>query len=482
MSRNLFAITGFFFISFLIILFLSEGSSDPGDGIRHFEIAHYSLSHPQLFLHHWGKPFFTLAAAGPSQFGLNGLIIFNIICAMLTALLTFRISEKLFPGRNSLIVIPFLLLTPVYFAVIFSGLTEPFFALVLTSGIFLFTRKKFAVSAFLISFLPFIRTEGFLLLPLFGILFLYRKNFLSALLLSAGTVIYSIAGGLIYGDFLWVIHQNPYANLNQNYGSGSLFYFLGKNEFILGIPLVICFVLGIISFFQKRNNRFSGKSANTWILAAGCFCIYFFAHSWFYWKGGYGSIGLIRVIAGVAPCMAIICLAGYHFLISFIPDKGPIQLTFNLVLAGALCFYVVRQYPLPFQKTHEQVQLDKAAALIKSSSSCTGVIWYQHPYLTYALEEDPFNTDRFRELWGYNRDQPCLELGPEDCMVWDSHYAQYEAGIDEEIIAGCGNINKVIEFVSGKKEADMKKGSEFYRVIIFNKRSLVQTFPLSYRR
>lgn len=478
MNRSLFAITGLFFIFFLLILFFSEGTYDPGDGIRHFEIAHYSLQHPGLFLHHWGKPFFTFAAAGPAQFGLKGIILFNIACGLISSLLCFRIAQQVFPGKNSLMIVPFLLLTPIYFPTLFSGLTEPFFSLILTAGIFLCARKRYAVCALMLSFLPFIRTEGFLLLPLLGLFFLLKKQWIPLFLLPAGTVIYSIIGGSIFGDFLWVLHQNPYENLNLNYGSGNFFHFLGKNEFILGIPLVVLFVLGSISFFLKK----SFPVPDLWFLIWGCFLIYFLSHSYFYWKGGYGSIGLIRVMAGIAPCMALICLTGYHLLLSPVTGKRIARMGFNALLLGLLSFYAIRQHPVPFKKTHEQVQIDKAAELIKSSPGCSGIIWYQHPYITYALGEDPFNLERFRELWDYNKNDPCFVMGKEDCIVWDSHYAQYEAGIKDKLIEDCGNIVKVAEFVSEEKEADMIKGSDFYRVIIFNKRPWVQTFPLSDRR
>ena len=126
------------FVGLLVILFYlnSDGLFDSSDGIRHFEISRFSWNHPELFLHHWGKPFFTLISSPFSQAGINGILLFNFICGMGSGII---IQNFL---RRSAMTPPWLGLmllfgAPVFFGTLFSGLTEPFFLFVLSIEFYL---------------------------------------------------------------------------------------------------------------------------------------------------------------------------------------------------------------------------------------------------------------------------------------------------------------------------------------------------------
>lgn len=43
------------FVLMFCISFFSEGTFDPGDGVRHYLISRYSWQHHYLFLDSWGK-------------------------------------------------------------------------------------------------------------------------------------------------------------------------------------------------------------------------------------------------------------------------------------------------------------------------------------------------------------------------------------------------------------------------------------------
>ncbi|NNK80780.1 MAG: hypothetical protein HKO93_04710, partial [Flavobacteriales bacterium] len=77
-----------------IVAFTSGGLLDTGDGIAHYQIARFSWSHPELFLHHWGKPLFTLLSSPFAQIGFNGMITFNLICAALTGYYLLKLSKS----------------------------------------------------------------------------------------------------------------------------------------------------------------------------------------------------------------------------------------------------------------------------------------------------------------------------------------------------------------------------------------------------
>jgi hypothetical protein len=71
-------------VFFAILTAYSEVTYDVGDGIRHFMVSKYSWQHSNLFMYSWGKPFFTLISSPFSQFGINGIYFFNILCGVLS--------------------------------------------------------------------------------------------------------------------------------------------------------------------------------------------------------------------------------------------------------------------------------------------------------------------------------------------------------------------------------------------------------------
>ena len=92
---NLLIVTCLSFIFVGYTYFLGENILDPGDGIKHFQIAKYSWDYPSLLLHHWGKPLFTLLSSPFAQLGFNGMIFFNILLFVVCAVFILKIAQQL---------------------------------------------------------------------------------------------------------------------------------------------------------------------------------------------------------------------------------------------------------------------------------------------------------------------------------------------------------------------------------------------------
>src|ERR1700722_11209994 len=82
------------FIYACVILALSSGTYDSGDGINHYLIARYSWHHHHLFIDDWGKPFFTIISSPFAQFGLKGISVFNILCGLASSYFAYKIADK----------------------------------------------------------------------------------------------------------------------------------------------------------------------------------------------------------------------------------------------------------------------------------------------------------------------------------------------------------------------------------------------------
>lgn len=443
-------------VFFFLISYLSDATYDPGDGIRHYLVSRYSWQHPDLLLYSWGKPFFTILSSPFSQFGLIGMNVFNILCGIGAAYFTFKTAQKL-GINNALLAIVFLLFTPCYFPTLNSGLTEPLFSLVLIVSIYFFISEKYIPSAILLSFLPFVRTEGNFIIFLFIIVFVIRRKYFSMLFLGSGSLVYSIVGLFYFNDFFWIINQNPYNGDNKAfYGSGDLLHFVNNYNFILGTVLTVLFCVGLLSFiwiiFRATLNKkiVEGKLPEEFFLIYGSFLIYFIAHSIMWWKGLANSLGLLRVIAAVAPCSALICLRGLNAIILPVIDKNKI-IKFSIV--GIIVLLVIRspfkhEY-FPYRYDQEQTVIKQAGDWFVNSEFKDKKVYYLYPLLAHVLNIDSFNPDKVGELWGL---YPAIKewgigvIPDSTIVIWDAHFGPNECRIPLDTIMNDPNFKLIKKF------------------------------------
>ena len=239
----------------------------------HYLLARYVPQHPQNLLDHWGKPLFTLLASPFAQLGFTGAKIYNCLVGVLSAWFTYKTAERL-GMKTALASIILLLFAPMYFLGLNSSLTEFTFSLVLIAGFYYITADRFYVAAIILSFLPFARTEGFILLPIIGLYFIWQKKYIQLLFLGLGLVVYSTIGAFYhYHDFFWVFTQNPYAGKNGVYGhSDNFWHFAAGYRDIIGEPQKWLFIIGFVSFLFKVNRASkTGIEKTDSILNIGCY-------------------------------------------------------------------------------------------------------------------------------------------------------------------------------------------------------------------
>ena len=285
-----------FFILCCVIAFRYDGTGDTGDAVQHFQFAQYAFKHPENFFSHWAKPLFTLFAAPFAQFGFVGIKIFNSLNAALTLFLTYRIALKL---RLSCAWLVFVILATCsqYFTLIFSGLTEHFSALLLVAVIWLFLRKKYAWATLIVSFLPFVRSEGLLLIGITALFLMAEKRGRVLPLLAVGHLVYSVAGWFFFHDLLWVFNRIPYASLSA-YGHGSWYHFIDRMYYATGLPQFCLWILGSLGgFFYLFSKKETPQYKRVWGLIFGYFFVLLIAHSAFWYFGIFNSFGLARVMS-----------------------------------------------------------------------------------------------------------------------------------------------------------------------------------------
>ena len=448
----------------LTIIFF-DGTGDDGDSIAHYLFAKYAPVHPALYLNHWAKPLFVLISSPFAQFGFTGMKVFNLCVSLLTFYLTY-LTAQLLGIRNSLLVVVFLVFTPLYYILTFSGLTEPLFGLFLICAVYLSVRKAGLVAAIVVSLMPFVRSEGLIFMVVFALYFIVTKQWKLLPWLFAGHLVFAVAGYFVYHDFLWVFNKIPYASLQHRYGSGPLLHFIFQLNYVIGVPLYVLLVAGLIGypwkFFRKRMTFLPEE----YLLVVFGFLVFLVAHSVFWYLGIFNSMGLKRVLLGVLPLICLIALRGFNLITEEIPVKNRY---FKPVLGSLIALYVVIfpftgnpaaiHWNQDMKLTGEQKLAKAVAGYVRENPAPPGSrMLYFFPYLSETLNVDHFDTLRRADLSPEN----FTTVQKNDRIIWDNWFAVVESRITLEKLANTPGLIREIDFSS-------KEGDREVRFVIFRK-------------
>ena len=411
-----------------ILALLSEGSFGGADDISHFKYSRYAFKKPEFFLDTWGKPLFTIIMAPPAQFGHNGVKIFNVLLGLGTALLTYLTAQKL-NYKHTVLALFLVTFAPLYTVVMITGLTEILFSFVLMLGIYLFFHNRSIWSCIVISLLPFVRTEGFIIFPSFLLAYIINRQWKAIPFILTGFLFFSLVGSFHYRDFFWMISENPYTGEAANiYGSGELLHFINKYEPIFGLPLFIMVLVGLayipVRFFSSGRKE-KVPLINEVLVAFSPFLIYFAAHSYVWWQGIGNSGGSIKVMVAVLPSAALLAHFGWNRLMFKLPLHKYTQMALAVSLAILLTSTTFRVHKYPVELGRTQQILKGAALWLKGSSYSDRKMYYWDPYWWFFMDMDP--TDR-EGISQYIPDatSPHKHIPDGALVLWDAHFSPNE--------------------------------------------------------
>lgn len=465
----------------LCVPFISEGVQEPGDGLQHYFISKYSWNHPELFLDHWGKPLFTLLSSPFAQFGFPGMVVFNVLLFGITIYFLVKIAKHY--NWSHFWILPFLLfLSPVYFEMVIGGMTEILFGTIVAASIYYLVTGKFRLGAIIFSFIIFTRPEGLVVFPFFA-LFILLKSPKNLPFLLTGFLIYSLAGWAHYDSFLWFFTKSPYTGAAHIYGSGDLLHFADKYREIIGKPISLALITGIaLVLFKVLKNIFRGKKDELFSSSVFWFLLVLFpliavfsVHSYLWWKGLKGSLGLIRVFATVVPLVGIIIVYGIHYIFGYIQQmtqalKSKSGWISVIILAGFIGLSAMewrKQVEVPVKVNRIDKVVGEAATWYKSQNFNAHVA-YLHPYFAYKADIDPFDKEKVTLLWSINDQMPSSGLKPGDIIVWDAHFGPNEGGVKLQKLKDDPRL-KLIKAFFPERKITVLGGHEFgvyiYKVV-----------------
>ena len=448
------------------VAFRTESTYDIGDSIYHYLFARYVPQHPENLLNSWAKPLFTLMATLPAQGGFLGMKLFQCTVVAASAWLAYVIARALRLPWPMLAIL-FCYAAPDYFRIQYSGLTEPLFGLILVGAVALAMTDRPVWSAALIAWLPFVRSEGALLLGLWLVYLAWNRHWRAIPLLLTGFIVYSVVGGVVNGDFGWLVTQNPYG-FHSQYGSGRWLHFLEHLPTLLGWALLAWVLVGILRMFFRLWHRAEWSRRlfrAELLLIYGVIVAFIGAHTAFWALGLFGSFGMTRVLTVLTPLCAVVALSGLVWVSRLAPREWGRQ---AIATAGVLAVVIMlfsrdhgynnENYALVGwhsnlhwsrdfkEKTIELRMADQATNWLKQHDAN----WRQHPfafestYYSIALNVDlfdPFLRVPLAKDWA-----PCLDGVPVGTYVfWDHWFCPTEAHLPLALLQSDGRFVKLWE-------------------------------------
>jgi hypothetical protein len=405
-----------------------EGTGDSGDSIYHYLFARSAPYHPELYFDHWAKPLFVLLFSPMAQLGFVGVKILNLILVNLTLYLTFRSAEILKVG-NPFLVTLLLICSPLYFVLTFSGLTEPMFACVLMLALFFQLKQRYILTLIIISFLPFVRTEGLFFIGIFGLWEVIQGRYRNVMYLTIGTVAYSIAGYFVYHDLFWTITKIPYSRLSSTYGSGTAFHFVEQMIYVTGVPFYVLFWLGTLTMSVRYFRKQLAFKIPYFLI--GGVVAFILAHSIFWYFGIFNSMGLKRVLLCVIPFMALIAAHGIQEIKTLIYLYSP---RISILIVGLITVYILI---FPFTRNPaaidfendldlhtEQIEAQKVKQFLQQNYTARKIIT-GNTYFCELLDIDCF--DATQKVFITRSAINSANNG--DLIIWDNWFAVVEHGI-----------------------------------------------------
>ncbi len=446
-----FSLLLFTFITVIWIDFSANATFDAGDGIQHYLIAKYSWKQPQLLLDMWGKPVFTLVSSPFAQFGLKGMCFFQALCSVFTTILLYKIAE-VFKLKYRWTLTAFVFFSPIYFAVINSGLTEILFATMLILTFWLAIKKRFIACSIVASFIPFVRPEGYLVLSLLAVLFVLKKKWRALPFLFTSFLIYTIAGYPSYHDLLWIITNNYKLNDDTYKGmEDSFFHYFTSYSQIWGTLYSVFLVAGIITIIsslrrlKRDRNRIEFIEEKT-LLIFGSFFSFLLLYSISCSVPGFiNNLGMLRYMVTLIPLSAIISLMGLNGLLTLMQNKStPLQATAVCLSVGFIILAPFQQWYFPFRSNNEETVINQTANWLKPFIR-NKHICFLHPYFAVAGEIDPFDKNKTTLISKFNRNF-INRLPDSTYIIWDSHFCPQEGRTPLDSLLSDGDVIPIRNF------------------------------------
>ena len=399
-----------FGISAIIFLYVNQMDVSPFrdvDSITHYQYSRYAFQHPYLYKDLGQGPFYTLISSVFAHFfGMNGIMLFNLVCAGAAGFLSYKVAEKLGVANAQACVI-FTMFCPVFFVNIGTCHSEMLFSVVFITGIYMLLCRLPMVAAGVISLLPLIKPEGVYLLSLVLLCLVFLKQYKAIPFLAAGFIFASIAGVSFNVGSLVIVSTVLPGNINNHFNIQKLL------QLMWGYPLAIAFTIGLVPavrFISRSSStdKEEGRYNSIVLFMTGFSVVCVFVFDCLLWPNfqfvktivdqRVNTQAQYMALVEVAPLLAIIALMGINWLLSFQTIAPKINRYILLFLGSQIVVIPFIVYHFPEELSNPQRLAKDAGAWAKGGGA--DIVYYTNPMMPYAMNIDPFDTVKVRKLQG----------------------------------------------------------------------------------
>jgi hypothetical protein len=191
------------------------------------------------------------------------------------------------------------------------------------------------------------------------------------------------------------------------------------------LPWPALFLVGAVAW-RVRREKFA---VGIWV-----FLLIFTLHTVLWWRGWFGSCGLMRILACVSPITAIVCLHGWNRLFGRVGSFGR-GLALMLIVLTAMVYYIIdplHQRVFPLQTACEFVSRND---LLRNAP----MIVFGDPMAQAALKMRPNPSNILHNDCDPVKERAHLLQAPVGSVgLWDNQHAQQWFGVSISDLAGLG--------------------------------------------
>jgi hypothetical protein len=455
-----------------------------GDAVMHFLNAHDSLWQPYKLMGSWARVGAKIPLLIPAQFGVLGARWASAVISIVCAWQTIRLADDL-KIQNGALAGVFLIFQPFVFSLAGDTMTELPLALGIVAAIRLWLSGRVWASCWVVGYLPTVRPEGFFLVVLWGAMVLGTGRLKSAGRKWGRRV--ALVGVLGWGTLAWffgcwILWGNPTyffragwswpADSLRVYGHGSFFAHVNRWPIYCGPILLVLFLVGAVKGALSVGSRMvwilgfavvllilelvvpaairenilpwsvlALMGATAWeirgrkfAIGVWVFLLVFTLHSVLWWRGWFGSCGLMRILACVSPITAIVCLRAWNVIAGRLK---PIVRVAGIaaIAATAMIYYVID--PL-----HQRIfPLERACAFVAEHQLLRGapMIIFGDPMAQAALRMEPNPQNLVMNDCDPAKEREHLRRAPVGSVgLWDNQHAMAWFGVSISELPGLG--------------------------------------------
>lgn len=341
-----------------------------GDSLLHYWNLRTTWLDPKLGLTSWARPVYVLLMILPAQFGWFAVRCFAALVTTVLVWQTMRMADDLQLPNGAMAGL-LLVFQPLAFALASDTMTEIPMALGLAIALRLWWAKRFTASCLLVSFLPLVRPEGFLIAPVWGLFLLllprkreypsWPQRFLIGASLATGVVTLLLVCRLVTGKWLYFLYEWSWPLIGTQ--KGSFWHHFIHWPYYCGWMLLPLFLIGLLPSCKRAMG-----------LPWAAWAVVFLAHSYMFWTGTFGALGFMRILVSTAPVTALICLYGWNAIARLVrahqwPESVQQGVAVVLVIPIALTA-IIYYYVEP--KHYRFVPAQKAAAFVRLNQLLAG--------------------------------------------------------------------------------------------------------------